>query len=283
MPTIAARLLLSLFLCLSLLPATAEAAKKKKTAEARPLLRWEQPMKTVIVRSSEKGCEPTCPEWIMAEGMIVAQTPAEIQSILAKAKQRSGGAQPVIVLHSGGGNILAALQIGYFLRAQGVATAVGKTNYKGCDPFDTKCTPPDTDRIYRGKLVSGPASCLSACPLILVGGTKRLAGSEAYVGVHHWGSEAEPGKPRKPIHKVPKTETPWDGVVRKMMANYLSSMGISLDVIADMNKTPFASMKFYDLRQRVKLKLVTGSIGAQSLAKGKLCSSAKPPPNCVKR
>ena len=282
MLSVAARLMLSFFLCLSLLSATAEAAKKKK-AVAPALPRWEQPMKAVIVRSSEKGCEPTCPEWIMAEGMITAQTPRDIQAILAKAKARNGGAQPVIVLHSGGGNILAALQIGYFLRAQGVATAVGKTAYKGCDPFKTACTPPDVEGIYRGKLASEPASCLSACPLVLAGGSKRLAGSESYVGVHRWSTDPEPGKPRKPIYKVPKTDTPWDGVVRKMMADYLTAMGISLDVIADMNKTPFAKMKFYDLRQRVALKLVTGSASARSLAQGKICSSAIPPSHCVKR
>ena len=96
-------------------------------------------------------------------------------------------------------------------------------------------------------------------------------------------TDPEPGKPRKPIYKVPKTETPWDSVVRKMMSDYLVSMGISLDVIADMNKTPFAKMKFYDLRQRVTLKLVTGSASARSLAQGKICSSESPPPQCVKR
>lgn len=277
------RALLPLFLAMLLLAPGAGAAKQKKPAAAPPLLRWEQPMKVAIVRGSDKACEPTCPEWIMAEGMIDAKTPALIQSAVVKARARSGGAGPVVILHSNGGNILAALQIGYFLRAQNVATAVGKTKYKDCDPFDATCTPGGGEGIYLGKLISGPASCLSACPLILAGGIKRLAGSESYVGVHRWSTEADPGKRPGAIYKVPKSDTSWDKVVRKMMSDYLVSMDISLDVVADMNKTPFASMKYYDLRQRVKLKLVTGSAAARSLTSPKICSADKPAPHCVRR
>ncbi len=259
----------------------AEKAKRKVVPGPKPS--FDLPMQVVIVRSSEKGCEPTCPEWIMAEGMITAETPKAFQQTLVQARLRTGGAALPVILHSAGGNILAALQIGYFLRAQGADVAVSQTAYAGgCGPFGITCSAPGEGGVYRGRLVTRNAHCLSACPLILASGIRRLASGDTVVGVHHWGYEVPAAKDKKPRFKAKKKETPWDGVVRKMMSDYLTSMGISLDVVSDMNKTPFTAMKLYNTRHRKALKLVSEPGGADSVTAVKLCKQKTPAASCVR-
>lgn len=278
------RLVLCLMSVLLLAAGAAHAAEKaKRKAVPGPRPSFDQPMQVVIVRSSEKGCEPTCPEWIMAEGMITAETLKAFQQTLVQARLRTGGAALPVILHSTGGNILAALQIGYFLRAQSVDVAVSQTAYAGgCGPFGITCSAPGEGGVYRGRLVTRNAHCLSACPLILASGTRRLASGDTVVGVHHWGYEVPPGKDKKPRFKAKKQDTPWDGVVRKMMSDYLTSMGISLDVVSDMNKTPFTAMKLYNSKRRKALKLVSEAGSADSVAAIKLCKQETPATSCVR-
>lgn len=249
---------------------TAKPPAQRK-GESKPA--FDQPMQVVIVRSSEKGCETSCPEWIMAEGMITGETPKLIAEVYERAKQRNGGKPSPVILHSSGGNIIAALQIGHFLRARSVDVAVGQTLYSGCGPFKAKCSTPAADGAYRGQLLSRGAVCLSACPLILAGGVRRLAGIDAAVGVHHWGYEL-PGPDGKVAAAPARRDPAWDGVVRNMISGYLTTMGISRDVVSDMDKTPFASMMFYDFKRRKQLKLVTDTANVERVISAKACKSS---------
>ena len=70
------------------------------------------PMAFAVVRSAEPGCEPTCPEWISAEGAIVAATPARLKSLL----KTLGGRKLPIVIWSPGGDVDAALALGRMIR-----------------------------------------------------------------------------------------------------------------------------------------------------------------------
>ena len=49
---------------------------------AQPSMEDSPPMRFVVVRSNEPGCEPVCAEWISAEGTIRAKTPGELKSLL---------------------------------------------------------------------------------------------------------------------------------------------------------------------------------------------------------
>ena len=60
----------------------AEKAKRKAVPGPKPS--FDLSMQVVIVRSSAKGCEPMCTEWIMAEGMITAETPKALQQALSQ-------------------------------------------------------------------------------------------------------------------------------------------------------------------------------------------------------
>ena len=87
--TLSVRCFLALLLILlaSAVPGESQAAKRKQSITQDILT---TPMKVVIVRSSDKACEPYCPEWIMAEGMITSQTPAVFINVYLKAKARAG-------------------------------------------------------------------------------------------------------------------------------------------------------------------------------------------------
>lgn len=265
------RFLVLLALLLGASAAQAVAEKPKPSSEL--------PMKVVIVRSSEPACEPICPEWIMAEGMITSETPV----LFAKLFQQLGERKLPIIIHSPGGSIIAAIQIGYIIRARKLDVAVGRTNYEGCEPFGRKCTAGGGDTgHYRGRVVSHKAYCLSACPLILASGSARLAGIDAVVGVHKWQFDAMPGtSPKKQSSKKSKPDPGWDGVVRRMITDFLDKMGNSAALVGDMEKAPFTSINLLDMKRRQKLDLITRPEGAQALTDQKLCAAFPPAGHCM--
>ncbi|MFN7127326.1 MAG: hypothetical protein ACK4M8_15650, partial [Allorhizobium sp.] len=65
-------------------------------------------MQFFVVRSNQPGCEPTCPEWISAEGAIVGGTPARLKKLLKSIGDR----RLPIVVTSPGGNVDAAMVLG---------------------------------------------------------------------------------------------------------------------------------------------------------------------------
>ncbi|MFT3988401.1 hypothetical protein [Aestuariivirga sp.] len=250
---------------------TAEASARVDTLQ--------QPMKVVLVRSNEPGCEPSCPEWIMAEGRIGPATAQAFVDMVIKARQRMRGAKPPVILRSPGGTILSALQIGSFLRAQGLDVGVGTTAYEGCAPFSTGCTlPPSSDGVYRGRLTVAPSYCLSACPLILAAGKTRLAGADATVGVHHWGFET--GNGRISDDKGPNGDA-WDGVMRRMITDYLEGLGNAREIEPLMETTPFSTLHVFSRQERRKIGLVTGDAAARSLTAASTCGTAAGVGRCV--
>lgn len=242
---------------------------------------WQQPMKVVIVRSSEKGCEPVCSEWIMAEGMIVPETVEVFTLAYERAMKRSSGRPLPVVLRSPGGNIFAALQIGYFIQFRRADVAIGTTVYKGCDPFASKCKQaPAEPGVYRGQLSINQSYCLSACPLILAAGARRIAPSGTTLGVHHWGLD-EPAAKAQKVKPSKVDMAQWDKIVDNVMSDYLRKMGNSPGLIADMKKASFSSMYLLSAKRRSQLGLVTEAVSPNVLSRAKNCSSDPPAGNCV--
>lgn len=161
---------------LSILVASPVLAAKKQAKE--PVL---PSMQFAIVRSAVSSCEPACPEWISASGVILGDTPAKLQKILKKMGDR----KLPIVMESNGGNVDAAMEIGRMIRKRGLDVAIGKTRFEGCSPDQKNCKPDRfSDGAYAGYTFPVGAYCLSACPYILAGGEKRYVGQWAFVGVH---------------------------------------------------------------------------------------------------
>ncbi|AZO47899.1 MAG: hypothetical protein EOS58_18215 [Mesorhizobium sp.] len=106
-----------------------------QTAPEPIMLQHAPPMGFIVVRSNAPGCEPTCPEWISAQGHIEAGTPALLKALLKKLGHR----KLPLVLNSQGGETEAAMALGHMIRAGGLDTMVAKTVFSECAPDAKAC------------------------------------------------------------------------------------------------------------------------------------------------
>ena len=163
-----------LFLLCSGAMAANTAPKKAAPAPVEP------PMTVVIVRSAEAGCEPSCAEWIAAQGKIEARTTARFKKVLDQLGPRK---LPVLI-HSGGGDMDASLNIGRLLRARGFDIVVARTAFVPCAPKDAGCAKAKAKGLLQGRPDDTLSICASACAFVLAAGDRRVVGPRAFVGVH---------------------------------------------------------------------------------------------------
>src|SRR5262249_31946505 len=139
-------------------------------------------MRFVVVRSSDPACEPTCPEWISAEGTITRTTPDRLRLLLDKIGDR----RLPIVISSPGGDLPGAMAAGKLIRERGLDVAVARTRFAGCTPASDGCA---DDGLFVGAAVDAEGECGFACPMMLAGGTSRFVGPHARVTIHSLGLE----------------------------------------------------------------------------------------------
>lgn len=89
------------------------------------------------------------------EGTIAQGDAARFEAALEEAAESAAGAPAFVALHSPGGSLGDALEIGQAVRKAGLNT-----------------------------LVVADAACLSACPTILFGGVERHVSAKAWIGMH---------------------------------------------------------------------------------------------------
>jgi TPR repeat protein len=105
-----------------------EAARLYKLAADQGYAVADHPMRIVVVRSSQPGCEPKCVEWISAEGEIVPAT----AELLRKIVNSLGGRKLPILIHSSGGLGNQAMLMGFLIRARGLDVAIARTVFDPC-------------------------------------------------------------------------------------------------------------------------------------------------------
>src|SRR3546814_4051882 len=110
---------------------------------------------------------PSC-QCIVATDEIEQETPARFQDFLSNTNLPHP--LPMVVLHSGGGNVLGALALGETLRNEGATTAVGKS---------VRVVDAGTDEVswYITK-----GACYSACLYSFAGGVQRLITPNGKIG-----------------------------------------------------------------------------------------------------
>jgi hypothetical protein len=111
----------------------------------------------------------TC-AWIAAEGPITERTPRDFEMFLKS--QEIGDAERTIVLNSGGGSLVAGLELGEAIHRHKFSTRVGQTI-----AFD-----PLAQQIIRG-------GCYSACAYAFLGGRLRSA-TAGELGFHQFQTPA---------------------------------------------------------------------------------------------
>ncbi|ESZ34332.1 hypothetical protein X731_31320 [Mesorhizobium sp. L2C054A000] len=282
-------------ICLASMFAMGSAAFAAETKNSEP--NPDPPMRFVVVRSDAAGCEPTCPEWISAEGAISAKSPA----LLKAALKTLGGRKLPIVINSPGGDVDAAIAMGRMIRKNKLDIAVGRTWFVGCEPGMKNCKENDARGAhYIGSPYVLGSYCASACPMMLAGGARRLVGPLAYLGVHQITTtivqmnvqyqvryRIVKGRKRVISKKVVsrkntgsyKTYEMSKGVERKLSA-YFKEMGVDLSIIETMKSTPASDIQQIDLSDMLTMKLVTSDDAADLLTSAILCRLNLPAPNC---
>jgi hypothetical protein len=274
----------------------AAKARQKTSAVAKPS--YEQPMRLVIVRNSSPACEPTCPEWISAEGEITARTP----ELFRKVFKRLGGRKLPVILRSPGGSINAAIEIGQMIRKQGLSTGVSSTVYQGCSPYDLTCKPAAENKgIYRGRLEERYGFCNSACPMILAGGVERFVSDDSSVGVHEprtvWTREyvryretykIVRGKKKVISRKIVSRKQMRDKVtygidkrLHRQLSRHYESLGVSTAILEDTVKAKYTDINIVANARLDELRLRTTSKAASALSIPYVCALEQKPAHCV--
>lgn len=277
-------------ICLATLLATANAADGAEPAQNGP------PMQFALIRSLETGCEPTCPEWIAAEGAIQSNTPALLKRVL---KILSGRKLPIIV-NSPGGDVNAAMELGRLIRKNKLDIAVGKTYCLGDRWPGSICFSSVDGLIERslGAPLASEAMCNSACPLMFAGGARRLVGPQAFLGVHQVTTthfrvtrryqttyrEAH-GKRHKVVKEVETLDRRYETYtmsksLEKKLGAYLSEMGIDKGVLITMKNTPASTVHPLVPQNMLRMKLITSLDSFDLLTDKKICDAEPKPENC---
>jgi len=139
------------------------AATAKLDKEA--LIAGKTAMRFTVVRVCESA--QNCQEAILAEGWITQNTLE-----LAKAQAPTWPAKANLIFNSDGGDLLAAMDLGRWIRANQLNTRVGA-------PKVSKVVPSSNTG---AELSSG--RCLSACVLSFMGGTQRVIDPADIIGFH---------------------------------------------------------------------------------------------------
>ncbi|WP_192255623.1 COG3904 family protein [Mesorhizobium caraganae] len=268
-------------------------AAETKNLEPDP----DSPMRFVVVRSNAPGCEPTCPEWISAEGAISAKSPALLKAVLKTLGRR----KLPIVVNSPGGDVDAAIAMGRMIRKNKLDIAVGRTWFVGCEPGEKNCKENDArGSHYIGNPYVLGSYCASACPMMLAGGTRRLVGPLAYLGVHQITTtvvqmnvqyevryRVVKGKKRVISKKVVSRKNAgsyktyeMSKKVERKLATYFKEMGVDLSVVETMKSTPASDIQQIDLGDMLTMKLVTSEDSVSLLTNASLCTPEPLASNC---
>ena len=111
-----------------------------------------------------RECGRHCPDVIVADGVIEAQTPQTFVDFL-KSGNSDSKLRRIVFFNSRGGNVVASMVFGHILRGLRIAGVVGRFDADG-DPGP-----------YVGE-------CLSACVYALMGAVRRVAPPGSEVGLH---------------------------------------------------------------------------------------------------
>lgn len=205
-------------------------------------------MRFVVVRGSSPLCDPNCPEWISAEGVITSMTPKNLGDFL----KAIGDRRLPVIISSSGGDIYGALAAGRLIRKHKLDTAIGKTHFIRCAPEDRGCSP--EGGIYVGAAIAFWGECGETCALLLAGGVRRFVGSGIKVSV------------RAPV-------------VEQSVGRYLDEMAISPDLLSVMKSARWQPVEL-EPQTMLGTRLITGHEEADVLIGSTICKSMPQPANC---
>ena len=125
------------------------------------------------------ACQPDCPGWVSAVGIVTADSPADFEAF-ARGRKLEGA---TMVLDSSGGSVNDAIALGRRIRGLGMRTTVGTSVQIHSAQGDRARVMPE-------------AYCESMCVFVLLAGSTRYVPPSAHVRVHQiWmGDRADDAK-----------------------------------------------------------------------------------------
>lgn len=259
-----------------------------------------QPMKFLLVHGDMGQCraDNSCPDWISAEGQIMADSPKKLQKFLKRLDNR----KLPIVISSPGGDVRAAMEMAYVIRKQKLSVAIGRTRSRACPYAEPICSAAIAkDGSIKGEPFSAGAICFSACPLFFAGGVQRVSSPFALLGVHQitttysevrvqYRTEYEMvnGK-RKVLSKkeigrkfVGKYDTTkLDKAQKGRLVGFLDKMGVDKSLVDLMLGTDPSGIHLISQMDALKMKLTTELADAVTLVAADACSSHRAVSGCI--
>ena len=236
---------------------------------------YGNPMTFTLARSSIAGCEPNCPEWIFADGVINKETPR----LLDKLFKKTGNRKLPIVIRSDGGDPVAAMAMGRKIRERRLIVGVGTTMFEGCSIAKLDCrSKPGKNGRSRGALVNNKDYCNSACTLVLAGGAIRLTNYRDGIGVETLAIDGDKPKVSKASTAPDRQES-----VSPKLREYLDDMGIDPALLALMAKALPQGLYSLSFPEIKATKLISHTRATADLASTISCATNPPAEYCVKR
>jgi len=145
----------------------ASALRKAVVAPAGPKMTF------TLMRLDSTECEPNCPEWIAADGVITPDTPGALTTFLADPAM---GKFPLL-FNSHGGDAKAAMALGRILHQRGMTVSVAASVMTGCTTATAnakKCARGADRQPHPGFANAYQSFCEGACSTAMLGGTIRF-------------------------------------------------------------------------------------------------------------
>ena len=169
-----------------------------------------QPMQFHVAPLQSEDCGASCPNVVIADGVIEPDTP-DVFVDFARQAAHAGNLKSVMLINSPGGNVIASMEFGERLRQLGMAAIVAGYGYDGMRAGAT------------------PGECVSACVYALMGAVRRVAPEQSRVALHRM-SVAEASVPtRGRIGTISRRFA--DKRLVDIVASYARQMGGSPDVV----------------------------------------------------
>lgn len=191
------------------------------TAIAAGLCAFEQSAYAEPMAFQLQTTEPLCPECttVFAIGAVESTTAAELRTFL---EQHSVPAGSLIDLSSPGGSLAGGVDLGLTIRSAGLRTSIGMRE------------------------TASEQMCASACAYAFLGGVSRIVHPNSSFGIHKFYGK---------IQSPDAVETTQEIVAT--LLGYVSSMGVSAELIEIASSTASNDMTWLDADQRMNLRVTT--------------------------
>ena len=213
------------------------------------------PMTFFVASGKANACGSGCDGWIAADGKIDLSGAQRLRKLLAKLGRR----KLPIFLHSGGGSVLGAIELGRLIRSRNIEVSVARTIPAGCSrdqPHDKSCEMlKRSGQDLVSELDSSGAMCNSACVLALSGGAVRSVPPWVRLGVHAIGID------------LPKTAIGGAALAAATRAansrivEFLHDMGINKALFDTSNAVPHESTRFLQRDELVRFGIDAREFG----------------------